>query len=216
MNQPLEPRSRAPFAPRLDEDDDEGDTAVQAPKAGPAFLDKYLLEARVLMVTGPVSDRMAQSVATRALVLEQLDPQRPITVMINSPGGSADSGFAIYDVLRFVSPPIVTVVNGLCASAAILIGLAAEKNRRFTMPGSRFLIHQPSTGAQGSASDLDITAREILKMRERYNRIIAERTGQDAEKVLEDARRDFWLSAEESVKYGLVAKIVRKRSEIPG
>jgi ATP-dependent Clp protease protease subunit len=135
--------------------------------------------------------------------------------MINSPGGSADSGFAIFDIIRFVTPPVHTVVNGLCASAAVLILLAGDKGRRYSLPGSRFLIHQPSTAGRGAASDLDITAREILKLRERYNRIISESTGREMDKVLEDARRDFWLSATEALEYKLIDKIVSERKELP-
>jgi ATP-dependent Clp protease protease subunit len=137
-------------------------------------------------------------------------------VLINSPGGSADSGFAIYDMLRFVAPPIVTVVNGLCASAGILVHLAGDKGKRFALPESRFMIHQPSTAGQGTASDLDITAQEVIKLRERYIRIIADATGQDRERVLHDARRDFWLNSAQALEYGLVDEVVRERSELPG
>lgn len=179
-----------------------------------AAIDKQLLEARTLMIHGPVSDRLAAHCASRLMIMEKMDPERPITVLINSPGGSADSGFAIYDILRFVHPPVFTVVNGLCASAAILIQLAADKGHRFGTPQSRFLIHQPSTSGFGTASDLDITAREVLKLRERYNRIIAQGTGQDPEKVLEDARRDFWLNAEQAKEYGLIDKVVEHHREL--
>jgi ATP-dependent Clp protease protease subunit len=158
---------------------------------------------------------MLKEATVRCLVMEQRDPKKPITVLINSPGGSADAGFAIYDLLRFVRPPVITVVNGLCASAGILIHLATEKKRRFCMPESRFMIHQPSTMGRGTASDLDITAREILKMRDRYNKIIAEQCGKSAEAVLEAARRDFWLDAGQALEYGLVNKVVRKRDELP-
>jgi ATP-dependent Clp protease protease subunit len=147
--------------------------------------------------------------------MEQKDAKKPITVLINSPGGSADAGFAIYDMLRFVKPPVITVVNGLCASAGILIHLAAEKKRRFCLPESRFMIHQPSTMGRGTASDLDITAKEILKLRDRYNKIIAEQCGTTPEKVTESARRDFWLDAGQALEYGLVGKIVKKRDDLP-
>jgi ATP-dependent Clp protease protease subunit len=202
-----------PDLPRIDDEDDEAQASPRM-RAFTSFLERRLLEARTLILSGPVTDRMASDCATRAMVLEQMDPERPITILINSPGGSADSGFAIYDIIRFVRPPIRTVVNGLCASAAILIHLAAPKGSRFTLPGSRFLIHQPSTTGRGSASDLDITAREILKLRERYNRIISEATNQPIERVLEDARRDFWLNAEEALKYGLVDRVIREHQEI--
>ncbi len=203
-----------------DEDDDEHEDGPGGCDSGAkggdgSLLDRHLLASRTVVLAGPVSDKLAQFCQVRLLAMERMDKERPITVLINSPGGSADSGFAIYDMLRFVQPPIRTIVNGLCASAAILIGLAAEKKDRYALPESRFLIHQPSTTGQGTASDLDITAREIIKLRERYNRIIAERTGQNPEKVLTDAKRDFWLNAKEALEYGLISKVVRKRSELP-
>ena len=136
-------------------------------------------------------------------------------MFINSPGGSADSGFAIYDILRFVSPPICTIVNGLCASAGILLHLAGDKGQRYALPESRFMIHQPSTAGQGTASDLDITAKEVIKLRERYNRIIAEAANIDAEKVGEQAQRDFWLNSVEALEYGIVDQIVAARAELP-
>lgn len=178
------------------------------------YLDRQLIEARTVMVSGPITDKLAREFSKRLMVIERTDPERPVTVMINSPGGSADSGFAMYDLMRFVRPPMVTVVNGLCASAAILVLLGAEKNARFSMPESRFMIHQPATTGHGTASDLDITAREILKLRERYNRIISGATGRDLDKVLEDSRRDFWLNSTEAKEYGLVSGVVTDRSQI--
>ena len=200
-------------------DDDEEDTPPDAASDGerpqPGYLERSLLDSRTLLVSGPVTDRMLKDATVRCLVMEQRDPKKSITVLINSPGGSADAGFAIYDMLRFVRPPVITVVNGLCASAGILIHLAADKKRRFCMPEARFMIHQPSTMGRGTASDLDITAKEILKLRDRYNKIIAEATGRAPELVLEDARRDFWLDAGRALEYGLIAKVVKKRDELP-
>lgn len=195
------------------QDEEEEPAADKKEDLSPS-IEKRLLDARSLLIHGPVDDKLAAHCVSRLMVMEQMDPERPITVMINSPGGSADSGFAIYDILRFVKPPIYTVVNGLCASAGILIQLAADKNHRVATPQSRFLIHQPSTSGFGTASDLDITAREVIKLRQRYNRIISDATGQDPEKVLEDARRDFWLSADEAIEYGLIAKSVVSHAEL--
>jgi ATP-dependent Clp protease protease subunit len=207
-----------PFPRRLDEDDDDDDGNGEAEGLGSkpetSFLERHLVESRTLLVYGPITDRMAKECAIRALIMESLDPERPITVLINSPGGSADSGFAMYDMLRFVRCPVRTVVNGLCASAGILVHLAAAREHRFSLPESRFMIHQPSTAGRGTASDLDITAREVLKLRERYVKIIASQTGQDTERVLEDARRDFWLNAKEALEYGLVAQVVRERADL--
>jgi ATP-dependent Clp protease protease subunit len=193
------------------EDEEEGPPPEGA-LAG--AIEKRLLDARTVLIHGPVDDKLASHCCSRLMVLEQMDPERPITVMITSPGGSADSGFAIYDMLRFVRPPVFTVVNGLCASAAILIQLATDKDKRVATPQSRFLIHQPSTAGFGTASDLDITAREVIKLRHRYNQIISDATGQDPEKVLEDARRDFWLNAEEAIEYGLIQKVVVSHAEL--
>src|SRR5690606_15164193 len=132
-----------------------------------------MFESRTLLLSGPVDDKMLKEATVRAFAMEAKDPAAAVTVFINSPGGSADAGFAIYDMLRFIAPPVRTVVNGLSASAGILIHLAGDDGQRYCMPESRFMIHQPSTGGRGQASDLDITAREILKLRDRYNRIIA-------------------------------------------
>ena len=165
-----------PFDPRLDDDDDEEHGGQPPAKDSAAMVpyEKALFESRTLLISGPVDDKMLRDATVRVLAMEEKDPKKAITVFINSPGGSADAGFAIYDLLRFVDPPITTVVNGLCASAGILIHLAGDKKRRYCMPEARFMIHQPSTMGRGTASDLDITAREIIKLRDRYNRIIAD------------------------------------------
>lgn len=177
-------------------------------------IEKHLLESRVIMCTGPVTDKMARDVSSRCLVMEAKDPSRPITVYINSPGGSADSGFAIYDILRFVACPVRTVVNGLCASAGILIHLAGDDDQRFCLPESRFMIHQPSTAGQGTASDLDITAKEVMKLRVRYNKIIADAAGKTPEQVVSDAHRDFWLNAIEAKDYGIIDRVIATRAEM--
>lgn len=204
---------------RLDEDEDDEQEGKpdndEKAAGGPNPYEKALFDARILLISGPVDDKMLRDATIRCLAMEQKDPKKAITVFINSPGGSADSGFAIYDLLRFIKPPVTTVVNGLCASAGILIHLAGDKKRRFCMPESRFMIHQPSTMGRGQASDLDITAKEILKLRDRYNRIIAEACAKKPEDVLESARRDFWLDAGQALEYGLVSKVVKSRDELP-
>ncbi|MBL8751233.1 MAG: ATP-dependent Clp protease proteolytic subunit [Planctomycetes bacterium] len=211
----LDPRR---LRPDDDDDDDHDGPCDHGDKergggAGP--YEKALLDARTLLFSGPVDDKMLKEATIRCLAMEQKDAKKPITAFINSPGGSADAGFAIYDLLRFIKPPVITVVNGLCASAGILIHLAADKKRRFCLSESRFMIHQPSTMGRGTASDLDITAKEILKLRDRYNRIIAEQCNKTPEQVLEAARRDFWLDAGQALEYGLVSKVVKKRDELP-
>ena len=192
-----------------------GDADEENKEASPvAVMEKHLLDSRVVMCSGPVTDKMAREVSTRCLVMEAKDPNKPITVYINSPGGSADSGFAIYDILRFVACPVRTVVNGLCASAGILIHLAGDDGQRFCLPESRFMIHQPSTAGQGTASDLDITAKEVMKLRVRYNKIIADAASKTPEQVVEDAHRDFWLNATEAAEYGIIDRVIATRAEM--
>lgn len=177
-------------------------------------LAKELLKARTIIISEEVSEELAQKVYAQILVMNNQDKKHPIYVYINSPGGDADSGFGIYDMLRFVEAPVITVVTGLCASAAVIIFLAADKGKHFSTPNSRFLLHQPSTGTQGTASDLEITAKEITKTRERYNQIVADVTGKSIEDINRDADRDFWMSPEEAADYGLVAKVIANRTDI--
>jgi len=185
------------------------------PKGGSSEgIEVKLLESRTILVEGPVSDKMYRAIVARLLFLETKDPKAGITVMVNSPGGSADSGFGIYDVMRFISCPITSVCAGLCASAAVLIYLGGAKGRRFMTPNSRFLLHQPSTQAVGQASDMEITANEIIRTRKKYAEIVAKEINSTREKVESDSNRDFWLGAEESKKYGLVDKIIVSRSEM--
>jgi len=178
------------------------------------FIDKELLESRTIIISQGIDAQLARNIYSRLILLEKDNAENPITVIINSSGGNADSGFGIYDMLRFVKPPIITLTAGLCASAAVIIFLAGEKEKRFALPNARFLIHQPSTSTVGPAADLEITANEILKMRDQFNVIISAETGQDLKKVNADTNRDFWLSADQAVKYGLVQKIVKNRDEI--
>jgi ATP-dependent Clp protease, protease subunit len=189
--------------------DDEGEKG-----GGDGGMLKQMLKARSILISEAVSDKLARRVQSQLILMQMDDEKSPITVYINSPGGSADSGFAIYDALRFFKPPIRTIVNGLCASAAIIIHLAAPKERRFSLPNGRFLIHQPSTYVQGSASDIEISANEILKLRERYNEIVGAECNKTADQVTKDADRDFWLSPEEAKKYGLVSKVIKSFGEL--
>jgi ATP-dependent Clp protease protease subunit len=181
---------------------------------GGGFLMKHLLRARAVLLSEAITDKLSRRVTAQLLALQAEDEKAPITVYVNSPGGSVDSGFAIYDMLRFVKPPVRTVVSGLCASAAVLIYLAPPKERRLSLPNGRFLLHQPSTAVMGDATDIAISAKEILALRVRYNEIVGKETGKTVEQVTKDADRDFWLSAEEAQKYGLVGKIVQTFGEI--
>ncbi len=197
---------------RFDENDEESDGKSKGPYAD-RLTDK-LLDARALILAEEVSDSLYRKVATMLTVLERTDPKAPITVFVNSPGGSADSGFAIYDLFKFTPCPIITVANGVVASAAVLIALGTAKERRVALPNARFLLHQPSTAMRGQATDIDITAREILKLRARYNQIVNETTGKPIEQVTKDSDRDFWLTAPEARDYGLVSRVIQRRSEL--
>jgi len=196
---------------RIDDDDDEENDGKARETA--AYLGKSLLGKRVIMVTKPVDRDLMTSVVAQLLIMDA-ESHDSITMYINCPGGDADSGFGIYDAMRFVKSPVTTVCMGLAASAAIIIFLGGEKGRRYALPHSRFLIHQPSSFAQGQASDLEITAKEIIKTRDKYNRIIAQETGQSEKQLAKDANRDFWLSSQEAVDYKLVDAIVESKAEV--
>ncbi len=196
------------------DDGDKNNEEKKDEKESGRFLEHELLKSRTIIISQAIDAQLAKYIYSALILLENEDPAKPITVIINSQGGSADSGFGIYDMLKFVKPPIITITAGLCASAAIIIFLAGDKNRRYSLPNSRFLIHQPSTSAVGPASDLEITANQILKIRDQFNLIIANETGQTLEKVTEDANRDFWLDAKQAVDYGLVSKIILSRDEL--
>src|SRR5689334_1753577 len=185
MNLPGDPMLNDP---RLAEEDDK------EKDGGDAGMMKRMLKTRSILVFEPISDKLARRVQSTLLMLQQDDEKSPITVYINSPGGHADSGFAIYDFMRFVKPPVRSIVTGMCASAAVLPFLAVSKEKRYSLPNARFLLHQPSTVVQGSASDVAINAEEILRLRERYNTIVSQETGKSVEQVTKDADRDFWLS----------------------
>lgn len=179
----------------------------------PKLLEKFL-KTRTILISEEITSELAKRVYQNLLLLEADDAEKPITVVINSPGGEADSGFGIYDMMRFVRPPVRTIVAGLCASAAILIFLAAKKGERLSLPHSRYLLHQPSSASFGQASDLEIAANEIIRLRDRYNDIVSEATGKPADTVAQDADRDFWMAAPQAVGYGLVDRVITRRDEI--
>lgn len=172
-----------------------------------------LLKTRTVMVSDEVSKKMAQQVMTQLILLEG-ESNEDIKVFINSPGGDADAGFAIYDMMRFVKPKIKAICAGVAASAAVIILLGAKRENRFSLPNARVLIHQPSTGIHGTAADIQIEASEILKCREKINRLISVETGQKMEKVESDTKRNFWMSAEEALKYGLISKIIQTSDDL--
>jgi ATP-dependent Clp protease protease subunit len=177
-------------------------------------LEKLLVESRTIIVGEEIGDSIYRKLAVSLAIMERKDAGKPVTVLVNSPGGSADAGFAMYDLLRWTSVPIRTVANGLVASAAVLVFLAAPKGSRLSLPNSRFMLHQPSTIARGQVTDIDIAARQIIALKRRYNTIVAEVTGKPIEKVENDADRDFWLSSNEAKEYGLVDRIIEKRTDL--
>ena len=195
-----------------DLDDDDNDNDEKKSESG--GMASKLLKARTIIISEPVSDKLYKSVTTMLTLLEQLDDSAPIDVFVNSPGGSADSGFAIYDLFRFSKCPIRTIANGIVASSAVLIYLGGDDEHHYALKNSRFLLHQPSTAARGQASDIDITAKEIHKIRVRYNEIVEEHTGKPRADIDRDAERDFWLNSDEAKEYGLVKKVLKSRSEL--
>ncbi|MGC8739704.1 MAG: ClpP family protease [Candidatus Hydrogenedens sp.] len=178
-----------------------------APQEG---LSLRLLKNRVVIVSGEVTQELAEKIITQLLLLDY-ESQEPITVYVCSPGGHVDSGFAIYDIMKFVQSPITTIGVGWVASIAVPILMGAPKERRFALPNTRFLIHQPSGGAGGQAADIRIEAQEILKIRERINHLLSVETGHPIEKIAKDSDRNFWMSAEEALEYGLIGEIIAKR-----
>ncbi|MDE2148892.1 MAG: ATP-dependent Clp endopeptidase proteolytic subunit ClpP [Gammaproteobacteria bacterium] len=184
----------------------------QTPRGERAF-DIYsrLLKERVVFIVGPIDDYMANLVVAQLLFLESENPDKDIHLYINSPGGVITAGLSIYDTMRFVKPDISTMCIGQAASMGAFLLSAGTKGKRYALPNSRVMIHQPSGGAQGQASDIEIQAKEILYLRERLNRLMAEHTGQTLEKVARDVERDFFLSAEAAREYGLIDQILDRR-----
>ena len=172
-----------------------------------------LLRERLIFLVGPVNDATANLVVAQLLFLESENPDKDISLYINSPGGSVYAGMAIYDTMQFIKPDVSTLCTGLAASMGAFLLAAGKKGKRFTLPNSRIMIHQPSGGAQGQASDIQIQAREILDLRERLNRILSNNTGQSMERIELDTERDNFMSAEDAVSYGLVDKVMASRSE---
>ncbi len=179
-----------------------------------ALLENTLLEHRTLTIFGEIDKDCAQR-STERLLAMAFKSDDPITLFIGSPGGHVESGDTIFDMIRYIKPVVRTVGTGWVGSIATHIYLAAEKKHRYALPNTRFLIHQPAGGFGGDASDIEIHARELVKTRERINRIIAEQTGQPIDRVEKDTDRDYWMSAEESLEYGLVGSIIESAGDLP-
>jgi len=171
-----------------------------------------LLRERVIFLVGPVNDQTANVVVAQLLFLESENPDKDISFYINSPGGSVSAGMSIFDTMQFIKPDVSTLCMGIAASMGAFLLAAGAKGKRFALPNSRVMIHQPSGGAQGQATDIEIQAREILKLRESLNNILAERTGQSLEKIRADSERDYFMSADEARDYGLIDQVISKWS----
>ncbi len=184
-----------------------------APESFSRQEDQLLFKARMVMVFGTIDDRLAQAVCRRLLALAE-ESEAPISMLISSPGGHVESGDAIHDMMRFVRAPVTTIGTGWVGSAAAHVFLSPPRERRVCLPNTRFLIHQPAGGTGGQATDISIQAEQILKTRERIARVIAAQTGQPFEKVANDIERDFWMSAEEAVAYGMVSRIIERRADL--
>lgn len=191
---------------KKDEEDDK--------KEGqPAFIQQHIFDARTIFIVGEINDKIAHSACAQLIALSQASDE-PINVVVSSPGGHVESGDMIHDMIKFVKPKVRIIGTGWVASAGALIYVAADKENRYCLPNTRFLLHQPSGGTGGQASDIAIQAEEILKMRERLNEIFVKATGQKKSQIEKDTDRDFWLPAEDAVKYGLVGKIINSISDL--
>lgn len=208
---PSEPEVPEPIGPEQQEPDEN--KALAAPINE---LEHRLLNQRKVLIFGAIDDKLARDVTGRLLALAGRSAA-PIDVYINSPGGHVESGDTIHDMIRFVDAeaPVRVIGTGWVASAGALIFVAGNKDRRFCLPQTRFLLHQPMGGVRGPAVDIDIEAREIVKMRERLNRLIARETGQPYEKVAVDTDRNYWMSAEEAIAYGMVTRIIASAKDLP-
>ncbi|HEU4852527.1 MAG TPA: ATP-dependent Clp endopeptidase proteolytic subunit ClpP [Telluria sp.] len=170
-----------------------------------------LLKERVVFLVGPVNDQMANLIVAQLLFLESENPDKDISLYINSPGGSVSAGLAIFDTMNFIKPDVSTLCTGMAASMGAFLLAAGTKGKRFSLPESRIMIHQPSGGSQGQASDIEIQAKEILYLRQRLNKLLAERTGKSTEQIHLDTERDRFMSGEEAVDYGLIDKVLTHR-----
>jgi ATP-dependent Clp protease, protease subunit len=170
-----------------------------------------LLKDRIIMVSDEINDHMANSIVAQLLFLAADDPEKDISLYINSPGGSTSAGFAIFDTMDYISPDVRTICTGMAASFGAMLLLAGAKGKRFALPNSEIMIHQPLGGARGQATDLEISAKRILKLREHINEIISEKTGKSLEKVALDTDRDYFMSAHEAKEYGIIDEIIEKK-----
>jgi len=190
-------------------------TVIEKTGRGERAYDIYsrLLKDRIIMLQGEINDHTASLIVAQMLFLEAENPEKDIYLYINSPGGVVTSGFAIYDTMNYIKPDVVTICMGQAASMGAFLLSSGAKGKRFALPHARIMIHQPLGGAQGQATDIEIHAKEILRLKKELNKILAENTGQSIRKIERDTERDFFMSAEEAMKYGLIDKVLKKREE---
>lgn len=199
--------------PVFNDDEDDERQPGEALREAPDFLGKALFDSRTILLTGGINDKIARSVCAQLFALAARSDD-PILMVVSSPGGHVESGDMIHDTMKFIKPRVVVLGTGWVASAGALIFVGAEKQDRYALPNTRFLLHQPSGGAGGMASDIEIQVREMRTMRTRLNQIFADATGQPLEQIEKDTDRDFWLSAKEAIDYGLCGQIVTRQDEI--
>ncbi|MDR1862670.1 MAG: ATP-dependent Clp protease proteolytic subunit [Treponema sp.] len=205
-------RGDANISPRRsNEEEDEEEEKSRGP--GADLLLSKMLKTRTILLSGEIKKDLAEKTIRQLILLESMGDE-PVRIFIDSPGGDADAGYAIFDMIRFIKPPVWTIGMGLVASAAAIIQLASPKERRVGLPNSHYLIHQPLSGIRGVATDIEIHARELDKLREKINRLIADETGVPREQVEKDTDRDYWMSAEEAARYGLISRIISCRGDL--
>lgn len=194
----------------MNEDEKEKDDK----DASAGRITELLFKSRNVLITGGIDDKVARTATSHLLALAE-DSDEPINLFISSPGGHVESGDMVHDMIKFIRPVVRTIGSGWVASAGALIFVGAEKENRFCLPNTRFLLHQPSGGVRGMASDIEIQAEQIQKMRERFEILFSEATGQTAEKIHEDTKRDFWLNTDEAIAYGLLGKVINSQDDLP-
>jgi ATP-dependent Clp protease protease subunit len=194
-------------------EEEDGEEEEESRNAGADPLLAKMLKTRTILLSGEIKKDLAERAIRQLLLLEDMGDQ-PIRVFIDSPGGDADAGYAIFDMIRFVRPPVWTIGMGLVASAAAIIQLASPRERRVGLPNSHYLIHQPLSGIRGVATDIEIHARELDKLRAKINHLIANETGAPFDQVERDTDRDYWMSADEAVSYGLISRVISTRDEL--
>ena len=208
--------SSDPDAIRLDDDEDEDEEEEEEEKGSRdgEFLGRSLIKARTILISDGVDHKLTARITAQLLYLDHENAKDPIKIFINSPGGSVFDGYAIYDAIRFVRPRVKIISTGLSASAATVIMLAAEKEDRLSFPNARIMIHQPSIRSYGVAEDIKRTAEQVIKTRQQINELYARETGQPVEKVAEDTDRDYWMSAQEALDYGLITRIIHNFEDL--